>query len=54
MNRIKNKMMQKTAAQNDFENKSKELNDLLNEINRFMKNKEQKVKQLMKELSEYF
>lgn len=53
MNRIKDRMT-KFAATNDFEKKSKELKDLLDEINRFMKSKEQKVKQLMKELGEYF
>lgn len=53
MNRIE-KRMKKMAAPNDFEKKSKELKDLLDEINRFMKSKEQKVKQLMKELEGYF
>lgn len=54
MNKIANRMEKIALNSGDFEKKSKELKDLLDEINRFMKGKEQKVKQLMKDIELYF
>jgi len=47
------RLLKKTAI-NDFEKKTKELNQLLDEINKFMKSKENRIKQLMKEIEHYF